>query len=144
LNSTKKIKELLNKRILVIDGATGTQIQNLEIPKEAWLDENGAEQEGCNELLNATAPKLMQEVHNAYAKAGADLIKTNTFGSMPWVLDEYGMGDRAYELSKKGAEIVKEICDKYSTPEQPRFVLGSIGPGTKLPSLGHIHYDEIS
>jgi len=144
LNSTKKIKELLNKRILVIDGATGTQIQNLEIPKEAWLDENGAEQEGCNELLNATAPKLMQEVHNAYAKAGADLIKTNTFGSMPWVLDEYGMGDRAYELSKKGAEIVKEICDKYSTPEQPRFVLGSIGPGTKLPSLGHIHYDEMS
>ncbi len=144
MNSTKKIKELLNKRILVIDGATGTQIQNLEIPKEAWLDENGAEQEGCNELLNATAPKLMQEVHNAYAKAGADLIKTNTFGSMPWVLDEYGMGDRAYELSKKGAEIVKEICDKYSTPEQPRFVLGSIGPGTKLPSLGHIHYDEMS
>jgi len=144
LNSTKKIKELLNKRILVIDGATGTQIQNLDIPKEAWLDENGAEQEGCNELLNATAPKLMQEVHNAYAKAGADLIKTNTFGSMPWVLDEYGMGDRAYELSKKGAEIVKEICDKYSTPEQPRFVLGSIGPGTKLPSLGHIHYDEMT
>ena len=144
MNSTKKIKELLNKRILVIDGATGTQIQNLEIPKEAWLDENGAEQEGCNELLNATAPKLMQEVHNAYAKAGADLIKTNTFGSMPWVLDEYGMGDRAYELSKKGAEIVKEICDKYSTPEQPRFVLGSIGPGTKLPSLGHIHYDEMT
>jgi 5-methyltetrahydrofolate--homocysteine methyltransferase len=144
LNSTKKIKELLNKRILVIDGATGTQIQNLDIPKEAWLDENGAEQEGCNELLNATAPKLMQEVHNAYAKAGADLIKTNTFGTMPWVLDEYGMGDRAYELSKKGAEIVKEICDKYSTPEQPRFVLGSIGPGTKLPSLGHIHYDEMT
>ena len=144
MNSTKKIKELLNKRILVIDGATGTQIQNLDIPKEAWLDENGAEQEGCNELLNATAPKLMQEVHNAYAKAGADLIKTNTFGTMPWVLDEYGMGDRAYELSKKGAEIVKEICDKYSTPEQPRFVLGSIGPGTKLPSLGHIHYDEMT
>jgi 5-methyltetrahydrofolate--homocysteine methyltransferase len=144
LNSTEKIKELLNKRILVIDGATGTQIQNLEIPKEAWLDENGAEQEGCNELLNATAPKLMQEVHNAYAKAGADLIKTNTFGTMPWVLDEYGMGDRAYELSKKGAEIVKEICDKYATPEQPKFVLGSIGPGTKLPSLGHIHYDEMT
>jgi len=59
------------------------------------------------------------------------------------VLDEYGMSHRAYELSKRGAEIVKEICDKYSTPEQPRFVLGSIGPGTKLPSLGHIHYDEM-
>ncbi|HHB93874.1 MAG TPA: methionine synthase, partial [Campylobacterales bacterium] len=143
MNNKEKIKQILEERILVIDGATGTQIQNLEIPKEAWLDENGADQEGCNELLNATAPHLMQEVHNAYAKAGADLIKTNTFGTMPWVLDEYGLGHRAYELSKKGAQIVKEICDKYTTPKQPRFVLGSIGPGTKLPSLGHIHYDEM-
>ncbi|MCK4440623.1 MAG: homocysteine S-methyltransferase family protein, partial [Sulfurovaceae bacterium] len=130
MDSKEKIKQILEERILVIDGATGTQIQNLDIPKEAWLDENGVDQEGCNELLNATAPHLMQEVHNAYAKAGADLIKTNTFGAMPWVLDEYGLGNRAYELAKKGAEIVKEICDKYSTPEQPRFVLGSIGPGT--------------
>ena len=143
MNIKEKIKELIKDRILVIDGATGTQIQNLDIPKEAWLDENGDEQEGCNELLNATAPHLMQEVHNAYAKAGADLIKTNTFGAMPWVLNEYGLGDRAYELSKKGANIVKEICEKYSTSEKPRFVLGSIGPGTKLPSLGHIYYDEM-
>ncbi|SFV66971.1 5-methyltetrahydrofolate--homocysteine methyltransferase [hydrothermal vent metagenome] len=139
----QKIKQLLKQRILVIDGATGTQIQNLEIPKEAWLDDEGADQEGCNELLNATAPHLMREIHNAYAKAGADLIKTNTFGTMPWVLDEYGMGDRCYELSKKGAEIVKDVCNEYSTPQKPRFVLGSIGPGTKLPSLGHIHYDEM-
>jgi len=143
LTTTERIKQLLKKRILVIDGATGTQIQNLEIPEEAWLDEQGQEQEGCNELLNATAPELMKKVHNAYGKAGADLIKTNTFGAMPWVLDEYGMGSRCYELSKKGAQIVKEVCDEYSTEEKPRFVLGSIGPGTKLPSLGHIHYDEM-
>jgi len=143
LNTTERIKQILENRILVIDGATGTQIQNLDISSEAWLDENGVSQEGCNELLNASAPNLMQEVHNAYAKAGADMIKTNTFGAMPWVLDEYGMGHRAYELSKKGAKIVKEICNKYSTPDEPRFVLGSIGPGTKLPSLGHIHYNEM-
>ncbi len=143
MNITEQIKQLLEKRILVIDGATGTQIQNLDIPKEAWLDERGADQEGCNELLNHTAPELMRKVHNAYAKAGADLIKTNTFGTMPWVLDEYGMGHRCYELSKKGAEIVKDVCNEYSTEEKPRFVLGSIGPGTKLPSLGHIHYDEM-
>ncbi len=143
MTNTETIKQLLEERILVIDGATGTQIQNLDIPKEAWLDNNGIDQEGCNELLNATAPHLMKEVHNAYAKAGADFIKTNTFGTMPWVLDEYGMGSRCYELSKKGAEIVKEVCDAYATPEAPRFVLGSIGPGTKLPSLGHIHYDEM-
>jgi len=140
---TEKIQALLKERILVIDGATGTQIQNLDIPAEAWLDASGVDQEGCNELLNATAPELMKSVHHAYAKAGADLIKTNTFGTMPWVLDEYGMGERCYELSKLGAQIVREVCDAFSTEEKPRFVLGSIGPGTKLPSLGHIHYDEM-
>jgi len=143
LNTTEQIKQLLEQKILVIDGATGTQIQNLEIPSNAWLDDKGISQEGCNELLNATAPKLMREVHNAYAKAGADIIKTNTFGAMPWVLDEYDMGERCYELSKLGAEIVKDVCNEHSTPEKPLFVLGSIGPGTKLPSLGHIHYDEM-
>ena len=143
MNIAEKIKQLLEERILVIDGATGTQIQNLDIPKEAWLDDKGVDQEGCNELLNATAPHLMREVHNAYAKAGADIIKTNTFGTMPWVLDEYDMGDRCYELSKRGAEIVKDVCNEYATEDKPRFVLGSIGPGTKLPSLGHIHYDEM-
>ena len=85
----------------------------------------------------------MRKVHYAYAKAGADIIKTNTFGTMPWVLDEYNMGERCYELSKKGAQLVKSVCEEFSTPEQPRFVLGSIGPWTKLPSLGHIHYDEM-
>jgi len=129
--------------MLVIDGAMGTQIQDLDIPKEAWIDHKGREQEGCNELLNDTAPELIERIHKRYAMAGADLIKTNTFGTMPWVLDEYQMSERAYELSKKGAELVKRVCKEYSTPEQPRFVLGSIGPGTKLPSLGHIHYDEM-
>ena len=143
MTTAEKIKELIKERILVIDGATGTQIQAQKIPKEAWLDENGEFQEGCNELLNATAPEIMRKIHNAYAKAGADLIKTNTFGAMPWVLDEYGMAHRSYELAKKGAQIVKEVCNEWSTKEKPRFVLGSIGPGTKLPSLGHIHYDEM-
>lgn len=75
--------------------------------------------------------------------AGANLISTNTFGTMPWVLDEYQMGDRAYELSRKGAGLVKSICDEFQSDDKPRFVLGSIGPGTKLPSLGHIAYDEM-
>ncbi|NKQ39972.1 MAG: dihydropteroate synthase, partial [Sulfurovum sp.] len=143
MSTEEKMEALLQNRILVIDGATGTEIQNLDIPAEAWLDEHGAEQEGCNEILNATAPDLIRSIHHAYAKAGSDLIKTNTFGTMPWVLDEYGMGERCYELSKKGAQLVKDTCDTLSTNEKPRFVLGSIGPGTKLPSLGHIHYDEM-
>jgi len=143
LATTEKINLLLKKRTLVIDGAMGTQIQSLDIPNSAWLDDNGKDQEGCNELLNATVPKLIAQIHNRYVLAGADLIKTNTFGTMPWVLDEYGMSHRAYELSKKGAELVKGVCDEYCTHDEPKFVLGSIGPGTKLPSLGHIHYDEM-
>lgn len=143
LSIEETLRSLIQNRVLVIDGAMGTQIQDLEIPKEAWIDDKGEQQEGCNELLIATAPDLIQRIHKRYAMAGADMIKTNTFGTMPWVLDEYGMGHRAYELSKKGAELVKEICEEYSTDGAPRFVLGSIGPGTKLPSLGHIHYDEM-
>lgn len=143
MSITETIKSLLEQRILVIDGAMGTQIQDLEVPSEAWIDDKGVDQEGCNELLNHSAPDIIKRIHKRYAMAGADLIKTNTFGTMPWVLDEYQMGERAYELSKKGAVLVKEICDEYGTEESPKFVLGSVGPGTKLPSLGHIHYDEM-
>ena len=139
----KRILESLNERYLVIDGAMGTQIQDLKVPAEAWLDEKGESQEGCNELLNATAPEIIRRIHTRYAMAGADLIKTNTFGAMDWVLDEYGLGHRAYELARRGAELVREVCDEYATPEKPRWVLGSIGPGTKLPSLGHIDYEEM-
>ncbi|MEA3456674.1 MAG: methionine synthase [Campylobacterota bacterium] len=139
----QKLQRLLKERILVIDGAMGTQIQDIKVPDEAWIDSEGREQEGCNELLNDTAPDLIRRIHRRYAMAGADLLKTNTFGTMPWVLDEYQMGERAYELSKKGALLVKETCEEQSTESSPKFVLGSIGPGTKLPSLGHIHYDEM-
>ncbi|MEA3492356.1 MAG: methionine synthase [Campylobacterota bacterium] len=143
MSITQTIKQLITTRTLVIDGAMGTQIQSLDIPSNAWLDDKGIDQEGCNELLNATAPHLIREIHHRYATAGADMIKTNTFGTMPWVLDEYGMSHRAYELTLEGTKLVKEVCEEFSTPNQPRFVLGSIGPGTKLPSLGHIGYDEL-
>ena len=137
------IKNILKTRPLIIDGAMGTQLQSIQIDDEFWQDNNGQNQEGCNELLNATAPHILTQVHEAYALSGADMIKTNTFGSMDWVLDEYDMGERSYELSYAGAKIVKEVCDKYSTTDKPRFVLGSIGPGTKLPSLKHIDYDTM-
>ncbi len=138
----QQILDIIKKRPLVIDGAMGTQLQTYGVPDEAWIY-NGVDQEGCNELLNLTAPQVLQSIHNAYAMADADMIKTNTFGAMPWVLDEYDIGDMAYELSRLGAKVVKDICTKYSTPQKPRFVLGSIGPGTKLPSLGHIDYDTM-
>ncbi|UFS62700.1 methionine synthase [Sulfurimonas sp. HSL-3221] len=134
------ILETIKRRPLIIDGAMGTQLQQRheQIPEAAWEGN-----EGCNELLNVTAPEIMRDIFHAYLNAGADMITTNTFGAFSWVLDEYGIGHRAYELSKAGAQRVKEVCDTFSTPEHPRYVLGSIGPGTKLPSLGHIHYDEM-
>ena len=140
MTTKQYILETIKKRPLFIDGAMGTQLQQRDdkIPKEAW-----EENEGCNELLNVTAPEIMNEIFSAYLTAGADLITTNTFGSFSWVLDEYDIGHRAYELTYAGAKLVKDACESYSTPEHPRFCLGSIGPGTKLPSLGHIDYDTM-
>ena len=138
----EKFKKLIDDKVLVIDGAMGTQLQLADIKAQEWMYE-GADLEGCNELLNLTAPHILRTIHDAYAEAGADLITTNTFGSMSWVLDEYDIPQTAYELSKLGASLVKESCVKYSTASKPRFVLGSIGPGTKLPSLGHIKYDDM-
>ncbi|PHR57094.1 MAG: methionine synthase [Arcobacter sp.] len=134
------ILDTIKKRPMIIDGAMGTQIQDRadKISDAQWEGN-----EGCNELLNVTAPDILEEVYSGYLTAGADLITTNTFGSFDWVLDEYQIGNRAYELTKAGAQIVKKMCDKFSTPEHPRLVLGSIGPGTKLPSLGHMHYDQM-
>jgi len=140
MNTKQYILETIKKRPLIIDGAMGTQLQQRDdnIPKEAW-----EENEGCNELLNVTCPEVLSEIFEAYLTSGADFITTNTFGSFSWVLDEYDIGHRAYELTKAGTELVKVACQKFSTPEHPRFVLGSVGPGTKLPSLGHISYDEM-
>ncbi len=132
------IKELITEKILIIDGAMGTQIQALNITQEQW-----AGKEGCNELLNVTAEEEIFGIHKGYLLAGADIIKTNTFGALPWVLDDYDMGERTYELARAGARIVKEACEQFSTPQKPRFVAGAMGPGTKLPSLGHIGYDAM-
>jgi 5-methyltetrahydrofolate--homocysteine methyltransferase len=131
------LNEIIKERFLVIDGAMGTQIQNATIPAEAW-----GENEGCNELLNATAPKVILNIQKAYCAAGADIIKTNTFGAMDWVLDEYNLGNLAYELAHKGALIAKEAAKDY-VHIKPRFIAGALGPGTKLPSLGHIDYDSM-
>ena len=132
------LEKLINEKILVIDGAMGTQIQALTIPSSSWEGK-----EGCNELLNVTCKEAIEGIHRGYLLSGADIIKTNTFGALPWVLDDYGIGERTYELALAGVAIVKEACLAFSTPEKPRFVAASFGPGTKLPSLGHIGYDEM-
>ncbi len=126
--------------VLVFDGAMGTSLQMQELTA---ADFGGETYEGCNEYLVATKPEAVDKVHRSFLEAGADVIETDTFGGTALVLAEYDLSDRAYELNKKAAELARKAADDYSTPEKPRFVAGSIGPGTKLPTLGHIDFDSL-
>ncbi len=135
------IEQQLEKRILVIDGAMGTMIQNADLSAE---DFGGEQYDGCNEYLNIVRPDVLEGVHDAYLEAGADIICTNTFGGTPVVLDEYGLGHRAAEINQKAVEIAKKSQAKYSTPEWPRFVAGALGPTTKTLSVtGGITFDAL-
>ena len=96
--------------------------------------------EGCNEILNVTRPDVVRAVHDAYFEVGVDLVETNTFGANWANLAEYDITERIEELAQAGARIARESADHWSTPQQPRFVIGSVGPGTKLPTLGHAPY----
>ncbi len=129
-----------NRPVIVFDGAMGTNIQSQNLTAE---DFGGAEYEGCNEYLVYTKPEAIAKVHRDFLAAGCDVIETDSFGSTPLVLAEYDLQDRAYELSKLSAELAKKCTAEFSTPEKPRFVAGSIGPGTKLPTLGHVSYDDL-
>src|SRR5690606_19403130 len=122
------LKEALKKRILVTDGAMGTAIQSYRLTAD---DFGGDEFEGCNEYLNLVNPGIIREIHESHLKVGADILKTNTFGSTALVLSEYGLHEQAYAITRAGAEIARALADAYSTPEQPRFVAGSMGPTTK-------------
>ena len=126
--------------VLVFDGATGTSLQQMDLTAE---DFGGVELEGCNENLVVTRPDAVQAVHQQFLEAGCDVIETDTFGAASIVLMEYGLEDRAFALNKKAAELAREMADRYSTPEKPRFVAGSMGPTTKLPTLGHIDFDTM-
>ncbi len=128
----------LNEKVLVFDGALGTNLQKLGLTS---ADYGG--KDGCNEYLVITKPDAIRGIHESFLKAGCDVIETDTFGSNRIVLAEYGLADRTAELNEKAARLAKEIAQKYSTPDHPRFVMGSVGPGTKLPSLGHIGFDPL-
>ncbi len=126
--------------VLVFDGGMGTSLQMQDLTAE---DFGGAHLEGCNEYLVISKPEAIEKVHRDFLAAGADVIETDTFGGASVVLAEYDLADRAYEINKTAAEIAKQVAAEFSTPEKPRFVAGSMGPGTKLPSIGHITYDEL-
>jgi len=133
-----KLRDLLNSRVLVADGAMGTMLQ---AQGDLDLERDFQGLEGCNEVLNLTRPDVVSAVHRAYLEAGSDCVETNTFGTNLAALAEYGIVDRLAELAGAGARIARETADGFT--DKPRFVLGSVGPGTKLPSLGHIAFADI-
>ncbi len=128
------------KPLIIFDGGTGTSFQNLNLTAD---DFGGKELEGCNENLVLSSPEVVEKVHKSFLEAGCHVIETNTFGASSIVLDEYDIADKAYEINKNAAFIAKKAAAKYSSVDKPRFVAGSIGPTTKLPTLGHIDFDEL-
>jgi 5-methyltetrahydrofolate--homocysteine methyltransferase len=135
---TASLLDLLQRRVLLADGAMGSRIQALplDVERDFWGREN------CTEVLNLSRPDLIRDIHTGYFAAGADMVETNTFGASPITLGEFGLAERAREINRIGAELAREAALRFSDA-RPRFVLGSIGPGTKLPSLGSIDYDTL-
>ena len=132
------LRTTLAQRVVVADGAMGTMLQAANPTLEDFQNH-----EGCNEILNVSRPDIVRSVHDKYLAAGVDAVETNTFGANWSNLADYGIEDRIYELAFAGGKIAREAADSFSTKEKPRFVLGSLGPGTKLPSLGHTSYENL-
>lgn len=135
------LHEALKQRILILDGAMGTMIQQVDLTGE---DFGGEDLDGCNEMLVLTRPEIIQRIHEEYLEAGADLIETNTFGATSVVLAEYDIQDRAREINLEAARIAKAAVDRFSTPESPRYVVGAMGPTTKTLSVtGGVTFQEL-
>jgi 5-methyltetrahydrofolate--homocysteine methyltransferase len=129
------------KRILILDGAMGTMIQQANLTA---ADFGGEELEGCNEMLVLTRPDVISGIHAAYLEAGSDIIETNTFGATSIVLAEYGIPEKAREINLAAARLAKEACERYSTPDKPRYVAGALGPTTKTLSVtGGVTFDQL-
>ncbi|MEU6036671.1 methionine synthase [Actinomadura sp. NPDC047616] len=134
----QSLRQALQQRVVVADGGMGTMLQEAG----PTLDDFQGH-EGCNEILNVTRPDIVRSVHQAYFDAGVDCVETNTFGANLGNLGEYGITERIEELSEAGARLAREVADALSTPDRPRWVIGSVGPGTKLPTLGHVSFAEL-
>jgi 5-methyltetrahydrofolate--homocysteine methyltransferase len=131
--------EFIETQILLLDGAMGTQIQgeDLKVEEDYWGQEN------CSEILNLSRPDFIRNVHMKYLSAGADAVETNTFGGSVLTLGEFGLEEKTIEINKRACELAHEAIAEFAHDGRKRFVVGSVGPGTKLPSLGHIGYDAL-
>jgi 5-methyltetrahydrofolate--homocysteine methyltransferase len=135
---TLTILDLARERVVLLDGAMGTAIQALNLPEAAY-----GGHAGCLEILGLTAPDRLREIHRAYLAAGADVVETDTFGGSPLVLAEYDLAERTEEINEAAARLARQVAEEMSTAGRPRFVAGSVGPGTKLASLGQIDFDAL-
>ncbi len=138
MKQKSSLREALLARTVIADGAMGTMLQAANPTLEDFQNH-----EGCNEILNVSRPDIVKSVHRQYLDVGVDAIETNTFGANFANLAEYGIEDRIYELAFSGAKLAREVADEYSTEDKPRWILGSLGPGTKLPTLGHTSYQKL-
>lgn len=136
---SNRFLNLLEERILVFDGAMGTSIQLRDLTLD---DYQGLE--GCSEILAVSRPDVIREIHASFLTVGCHAIETNTFGANRVVFAEYGIADRVYEINKAASELARNVAADFSTASEPRWVIGSMGPGTRLPSLGHIFFDDLA
>lgn len=134
----KTFRQSLTDKVLVFDGAMGTSIQRLDLTIDDFWGK-----EGCNELLVISKPEAIKSIHAGFLEVGCDVIETDTFGGTHVVLGDYDLADKVYEINYKAAQLARGVADEFSTPAHPRYVSGSMGPGTRLPSLGHISYQEL-
>lgn len=133
-------RDIIGRRLIVFDGATGSNLQLRDLTPD---DFGGEHLEGCNEALVLSRPDVIAELHDSFLKVGVDAIETDTFGAFSVVLAEYGIADKAYEINLKAAQIARDVAAGYATKNKPRYVAGSIGPGTKFPSLGQIRFADL-
>ncbi len=136
----QSILNALSERIIIYDGATGTNIQMRNLVSD---DFGGPALEGCNEILCVTRPDVIRDIHASFFEVGVDVVETNSFGSIPPVLAEYSIAERSYELNLEAAKLAKQVASDFSADGRYRWVAGSMGPGTKLPSLGQIGFYEL-
>ena len=131
--------DLLASRVLLADGGFGSRVQtmDLETERDYWGHEN------CTDILVLSRPDIVRDIHAGYYRVGADMVETCTFGASPVTLGEFGLSDKAFEINKRAVELAREAAEEFKADGRPRFVLGSIGPGTKLPSLGHLPYQTL-
>ncbi|HKJ71661.1 MAG TPA: homocysteine S-methyltransferase family protein, partial [Gammaproteobacteria bacterium] len=134
-----RFMDRLKEQVLILDGGMGTALMEYDLD----LEKDFLGLENCSEILCDSRPDVVKDIHRSFFEAGSDAVETNTFGSNKVVLAEFDLTERTRELNKIAAEQAREVADEFATDDWPRFVVGSMGPGTKLPSLAHTDYDTL-